>query len=80
MGNRTWRVSARVETEDLASALDATVPEGDYETVAGMILAELGHIPDPGQLVRIGDLLIRIEEASDRAVRVVSVTLAGGAR
>lgn len=75
VGSRTWRVSARVETEDLSSALETEVPDGDYETVAGMILAELGHIPAPGQVVRIGTLLIRIEEATDRAVRVVSVTV-----
>ena len=29
------------------------LPEGDYSTVAGLVLDALGHIPEPGEVVRV---------------------------
>jgi putative hemolysin len=71
----SWRVPARVEVEDLEEATGTPVPDGEYETVAGLILSRIGRIPEPGETVRIGAMTFHIEAASDRAILQVRVEL-----
>jgi putative hemolysin len=76
LGENEWRVPARTPIEDLEQAIGRTVPPGDYETVAGLLLAVTGRIPQGGAAIRVGRLTFHVEAASERAVhsvRVVSV-------
>jgi putative hemolysin len=75
IGEREWRVPARTPIEDLEQAIDRQVPPGDYETVAGLLLAVTGRIPETGATVRVGRLTFHVEAASERAVHQVRVTL-----
>jgi len=52
------------------------LPEGaDYETVAGLVLDRVRHIPHAGESVRIGPVLLKVTEASERAVEEVQIRL-----
>jgi putative hemolysin len=51
------------------------LPEGSYETVAGYILSLIGRIPEVGEIVRADSLTFRIEQATDRAIQMVHLTL-----
>src|SRR3954447_5495708 len=43
--------------------------DGDYTTVAGMVLAALGHIPTaPGEVVRLPDFTAEVVEVTGRAI------------
>src|SRR3954452_21111125 len=43
--------------------------EGDYTTVAGMVLAELGHIPTgPGEVVTLPEFTAEVVEVTGRAI------------
>ncbi|MEU3019168.1 MULTISPECIES: hemolysin family protein [unclassified Nocardiopsis] len=68
---------------DLADlGLETTAPpEGDYVTVAGMILAVLEHIPrEPGERVDFGGWTAEVAEADGRAITEVrALPAAGGA-
>lgn len=45
---------------------------GDYATVAGLVLAHLGHIPKtPGEVVELPDLTAQVVEVSGRAITKV---------
>ncbi|MGH3911622.1 MAG: hemolysin family protein, partial [Pseudonocardiaceae bacterium] len=48
LGEQTWLVSGLLRADELADATRFVMPEGDYETVAGLVLARLGRIPDVG--------------------------------
>jgi CBS domain containing-hemolysin-like protein len=78
LGERTWRLPGRTEIDALSEALGWEMPEGDYETVAGLILAELGRIPRGGEVCQLGSLTFRVEEATDRAIVSVHLTVAPG--
>ncbi len=80
LSEREWRVSARLEIDKLAQAVDREVPAGDFETVAGWILSTTGRIPRTGELVRIGEFAFRIEEASPRALTTLHLTLGADAQ
>ncbi|BFU43068.1 hemolysin family protein [Krasilnikovia sp. MM14-A1004] len=49
---------------------DASTPdEGDYTTVAGMVLAALGHIPtEPGEVVTCPQFTVEVVEVTGRAI------------
>ena len=50
------------------------VPEGDYATVAGLLLNHLGHIPEqPGETVHVGRWQLEVVEVRDRAITRVRV-------
>ncbi len=75
INDREWKVPARTEIEDLETAVGQSVPPGDYETVAGLLLAATGRIPATGETVRVGRLVFYVEAASERAVHMVRVSL-----
>ncbi|MCB5253430.1 MAG: hemolysin family protein, partial [Candidatus Cloacimonetes bacterium] len=49
----TWIAMADVEIDHLADDHEIELPEGDYETVAGLILDHLEKIPHQGQFITI---------------------------
>jgi len=43
--------------------------DGDYTTVAGMVLAVLGHIPtEPGEVVELPEFTAEVVEVTGRAI------------
>ncbi|WP_298747206.1 hemolysin family protein [uncultured Serinicoccus sp.] len=50
-GEDVWRMDGDVHVDELQRALGHDLPEGDYETVSGLVIAELGALPDIGQTV-----------------------------
>ena len=47
-GRDAWLVSGLLRTDEVNEATGFPVPPGDYETLAGLVLARLGRIPDVG--------------------------------
>jgi len=54
--------------------LDVDLPEGDYVTVAGLILAELQRIPYEGDVVTVGNWNLTVDQVRDRAVRQITIS------
>lgn len=77
IGEREWRVPGKVRIEELETATGLDLPEGDYSTVAGLVLSRTGRIPAPGEVVRLGQLQLTVEAATDRAVVLVRVSRTG---
>jgi CBS domain containing-hemolysin-like protein len=48
-----WRVSGLLRIDEVATATGYRAPEGPYETIGGLVLRELGHIPGAGETVDI---------------------------
>lgn len=44
----SWLVSGQLRPDEVAEATGFQMPEGDYETIAGLVLTRLGEIPEPG--------------------------------
>jgi CBS domain containing-hemolysin-like protein len=75
-GDGVWRVSARTSISDVNRELRVELPEGeDYESIAGLVLERLKHIPREGESVRFGNVLVKITRASERAVEEVQIRL-----
>jgi CBS domain containing-hemolysin-like protein len=46
---RTWLVDGLLREDELVEQTGFELPEGPYETLAGFLLARLGHIPVAGE-------------------------------
>ena len=70
-GFEQYELSAAMSIQEVNEKLDLTVPEGDYQTLAGYILKQLGHIPNPGDHFYHGEL--RFEVKTMRRLRIEQV-------
>jgi CBS domain containing-hemolysin-like protein len=50
---RGWQVSGLLRIDEVADHTEFRAPEGDYETIGGLVLETLGHIPEEGESVEL---------------------------
>jgi CBS domain containing-hemolysin-like protein len=50
---RGWQVSGLLRIDEVATETGFRAPEGEYETIGGLVLQELGHIPETGEAVEL---------------------------
>lgn len=74
LDDHTFLVHGRVELDALAGATGVRLPEGDYDTVAGCLLAHAGHVPAEGEEFRLNS--VRLTVATATASRIESVRIA----
>lgn len=75
-GEGLWRVSARTSVSEVNRELKIDLPETeDYESMAGLIVEHLKHIPREGESARIGQVLLKVTKASERAVEEIQIRL-----
>ncbi|WP_029109387.1 hemolysin family protein [Mycobacterium sp. URHD0025] len=48
-----WQVSGLLRIDEVAAGTGFRAPEGEYETIGGLVLQELGHIPENGESVEL---------------------------
>ena len=51
--------------------LDVDLPDGDYSTVAGLVLQQLGHLPEPGERVEVNGWQLEVAAIEGRAIGLV---------
>jgi CBS domain containing-hemolysin-like protein len=73
LGDGSWRVDGRIHLDELADLLGIEIADMPYETVAGLVLSELGDVPKSGAVVEAQGISMTVEEVSDRRIEVVRV-------
>ena len=73
-----YRLDGRVSISDLRDLFDLPDAEEDdedeYDTVGGLVVHRVGHIPLPGAVVQFRDVTLRVEAAEPRRVAKVVAT------
>jgi putative hemolysin len=70
----TLRVDAHIDIAELNDLLESEFPdETDYETLAGLILDELGRLPRQGEETTIGKYSMTIEKMIGRRIATVLI-------
>lgn len=76
----SWSVPGLLRPDELVEATGVVVPEGGpYETLGGLVMAELGRVPRAGDVVRAGDAELAVEAMDGRRVDRLRVRRAAGA-
>jgi CBS domain containing-hemolysin-like protein len=50
---RGWQISGLLRIDEVAGATSFRASEGDYETIGGLVLEKLGHIPEEGESIEL---------------------------
>jgi CBS domain containing-hemolysin-like protein len=69
----TLLVEARVSVDEIEEALGVGLPEGEFDSVGGFILAQLGRLPSVGERVVWRDLEFTVEAVSENRVERIRV-------
>jgi putative hemolysin len=72
-----YLINARTEINTLNETLHLNLPEGDYETLAGFLISQLGDLPRSGEHLRFGNLKFTVRQAEARGVKEVELVVDG---
>jgi CBS domain containing-hemolysin-like protein len=70
--NNRVRVRGDLLIDDLNSTLDLQLPVDEVDTVGGLVLATLGHVPRAGDVVLIGELPLRVDRVVGNSPATIS--------
>ncbi len=73
LGTNHYLVKGRMEISQINEQLPLGIPRGEYETIAGFILKELGFIPQEGYAFSYGQMQFVIRKCDIRAIEEVEI-------
>lgn len=68
------RVNARMPVDEVVEWSGAELPEGDWDTIGGLVLHLLGHIPVTGESVACGDRTLTVDRVQGRRIGAVRIS------
>lgn len=68
-----WSIDGSVPVEDLEEMLDVDLPEGDWNTAAGLVMGLLGKVPAVGDEVEVDRYRMRVTQVRGRRVTRIEV-------
>jgi putative hemolysin len=77
VGKSQFDVLAAMSILEANEKLDIDLPEGDYQTLAGFVLEQLGHIPREGESFRYGEIQLEVKEMQAVKIHRVEVRILG---
>jgi CBS domain containing-hemolysin-like protein len=80
IGWNRYRVSARMEIDQLREQIPLVLPDGDYETLGGFLLKQFEHIPSPGETTTYKNYTFTIESSDPRSIGEVRIRIDKGTK
>ena len=71
LDERDYLVSGRTRLDAVNEQLDLSLPDGDYTTLAGLVLARAGNVPPVGTVIEVAGVALAVRRATRQAVEEV---------
>ncbi len=70
LDENTYMLTGSLSVSEVEKILDIEIPEGDYDTLSGYLVEELGRIPDEKEklVVETEDVTYKIEKVKDKRI------------
>jgi putative hemolysin len=68
-----YRVNARMPLDEVNDLLEADLPEGDWDTVGGLLFGSLGHVPAEGEAIELGTHRLTAARVQGRRIGLVRI-------
>ncbi len=68
-----YRVNARMPLDEVNDLVGADLPEGDWDTVGGLLFSWLGHVPANGEWVEIDSVRLTASRVQGRRIGLVRI-------
>ena len=75
IGPGKYLFNAQMHIDKVKQVTAVEIPEGDYETLGGFLLYEMGKIPKRRDALRYGNILFVIEDADVKSIKEVLIEL-----
>ena len=73
VGEDTYQVDANNGVTEFNEKLNLDIPEGDYQTLAGLALDRLGYIQENGEILEHGNLKLTIQQMNGVRIDLVEI-------
>ena len=73
LGERDYLVGAHIELQRLNEEIGIELPAGNYETLAGFLMAISRSIPPVGAIIRYQDISFTVERATAQATQEIRI-------
>ncbi|MCG7656907.1 HlyC/CorC family transporter [Wielerella bovis] len=74
VSSERWRIKATTEIEDINAYFGTTFSTEEADTIGGLVIHQLGHLPVRGEKVALGDLLFNVARADNRRLHTLMAT------
>ena len=71
----SFHINALTPIEEFNAYFESQFTEDDYDTLAGMLMKFLGHLPKRGESITIDRFLFKMTSADSRRIKQVQVSL-----
>ncbi len=68
-----YRVNARMPLDEVNDLVGADLPEGDWDTIGGLLFATLGHVPTNGEYADIADHRLTASRVQGRRISLIRI-------
>ncbi len=68
------RVNSRMNIDEVNDLLGADLPEGDWDSVGGLLFSRLGHVPIAGEAVEVGGLRLQADRLQGRRISRIRIS------
>lgn len=72
-----WRIKATTEIAAINEYFGTDFSDEEADTIGGLVIHELGHLPVRGEKVQLGDLLFNVARADNRRLHTLMATRPG---
>jgi CBS domain containing-hemolysin-like protein len=76
LSERRYRIPGSLRLDEIEREIDVELPEGDYDTVAGLVLDRLDHFPEPGESIEVDGHHITVMEMDGRRITTLEIEVA----
>lgn len=74
VSSERWRIHAATEIEDINTFFGTEYSSEEADTIGGLVIQELGHLPVRGEKVIIGSLQFTVARADNRRLHTLMAT------
>ena len=78
VGRGRFRVAGSLRIDRFPEAVGVALPPGDYETVAGLLMHDLGRIPEAGEVLPLDEVVLTVTRMEGVRIAEVEVVRRGG--
>lgn len=71
----TYSIKAFTPIEEFNAFFDTQLKDDEYDTIGGLVLQALGHLPKRGESITIEGIPFKVLRASNRRIQVLQTTL-----
>ena len=73
-----YTIKALTPVEDFNEYFGITLPDNEFDTIGGLVVHEIGHLPKRGERAVLGNLLFKVLRADSRRIHMLQLTLLPG--